>query len=181
MQGNQRDTQTHTQVHRVHSSEKVDPPRPGIEPVSPTLAGRFFTTEPPGKPLECSVSKAESDFIQPHLKSLKKFAEGGVALEQAHGSGLLSQACRHLMEAMVLAQRVPADCRPGRPPRCRGPRFCTPQGVLGDPPSGLLTGEEEALSALAQMSGGRETPPGSSPHDSGLSLGLHRCANTGAT
>ena len=22
----------------------------GIEPVSPTLAGRFFTTEPPGKP-----------------------------------------------------------------------------------------------------------------------------------
>ena len=25
------------------------PPRPGIEPVSPALAGRFFTTEPPGK------------------------------------------------------------------------------------------------------------------------------------
>ena len=25
-------------------------PRPGIEPVSPALAGRFFTTEPPGKP-----------------------------------------------------------------------------------------------------------------------------------
>ena len=23
---------------------------PGIEPTSPTLAGRFFTTEPPGKP-----------------------------------------------------------------------------------------------------------------------------------
>ena len=26
-----------------------DFPTPGIEPVSPTLAGRFFTTEPPGK------------------------------------------------------------------------------------------------------------------------------------
>ena len=26
---------------------------PGIEPVSPALAGRFFTTEPPGKPLSC--------------------------------------------------------------------------------------------------------------------------------
>ena len=26
-------------------------PGPGIEPVSPALAGRFFTTEPPGKPL----------------------------------------------------------------------------------------------------------------------------------
>ena len=25
-------------------------PDPGIKPVSPTLAGRFFTTEPPGKP-----------------------------------------------------------------------------------------------------------------------------------
>ena len=24
--------------------------RPGIEPVSPALAGGFFTTEPPGKP-----------------------------------------------------------------------------------------------------------------------------------
>ena len=26
-------------------------PRPGLEPVSPTLAGRFSTTAPPGKPL----------------------------------------------------------------------------------------------------------------------------------
>jgi len=27
-----------------------DIPNPGIEPASPALAGRFFTTEPPGKP-----------------------------------------------------------------------------------------------------------------------------------
>ena len=27
-----------------------DLPRPRIEPESPALAGRFFTTEPPGKP-----------------------------------------------------------------------------------------------------------------------------------
>ena len=26
-----------------------DLPKPGIKPVSPALAGRFFTTEPPGK------------------------------------------------------------------------------------------------------------------------------------
>ena len=26
------------------------PPRPGLEPVSPALAGRFSTTVPPGKP-----------------------------------------------------------------------------------------------------------------------------------
>ena len=29
-----------------------DPPRPGLEPVSPALAGRFSTTAPPGKPLQ---------------------------------------------------------------------------------------------------------------------------------
>ena len=28
----------------------ADLPDPGIEPMSPALAGRFFTTEPPGKP-----------------------------------------------------------------------------------------------------------------------------------
>ena len=28
-----------------------DPPRPGLEPVSPALAGGFSTTAPPGKPL----------------------------------------------------------------------------------------------------------------------------------
>ena len=27
-----------------------DLPRPGLEPVSPALAGRFLTTAPPGKP-----------------------------------------------------------------------------------------------------------------------------------
>ena len=27
-----------------------DPPRPGLETVSPALAGRFSTTAPPGKP-----------------------------------------------------------------------------------------------------------------------------------
>ena len=29
-------------------------PDPGIEPVSPALAGGFFTTEPPGKPIYMS-------------------------------------------------------------------------------------------------------------------------------
>ena len=29
-----------------------DPPRPGLEPMSPALAGRFSTTAPPGKPLK---------------------------------------------------------------------------------------------------------------------------------
>ena len=33
-----------------------DPPGPGIEPVSPALAGGFFTTEPPGKPPDTLLS-----------------------------------------------------------------------------------------------------------------------------
>ena len=32
-----------------------DLPGPGIKPVSPALAGGFFTTEPPGKPLLVGV------------------------------------------------------------------------------------------------------------------------------
>ena len=31
-------------------------PDPGIEPVSPALAGELFTTEPPGEPMHCSVN-----------------------------------------------------------------------------------------------------------------------------
>ena len=30
-----------------------DPPRSGIELISPALAGRFFATKPPGKPYKC--------------------------------------------------------------------------------------------------------------------------------
>ena len=32
-----------------------DPPRPGLEPVSPALAGRFSTIAPPGKPCKSSL------------------------------------------------------------------------------------------------------------------------------
>ena len=38
-----------------------DLPRPGIEPVPPALAGGFFTTEPPGKPLQCILDPFPSD------------------------------------------------------------------------------------------------------------------------
>ena len=37
-----------------------DLPRPGLEPVSPALAGRFSTTAPPGKP---QISLWDTDFI----------------------------------------------------------------------------------------------------------------------
>ena len=34
------------------SSSRRGLPDPGFEPMSPALAGRFFTTKPPGKPME---------------------------------------------------------------------------------------------------------------------------------
>ena len=34
-----------------------DLPRPGLEPMSPALAGRFSTTAPPGKPNKCPAFK----------------------------------------------------------------------------------------------------------------------------
>ncbi|KAJ8792835.1 hypothetical protein J1605_004020 [Eschrichtius robustus] len=37
-----------------------DLPRPGLEPVSPALAGRFSTTAPPGKP-SMSLNKGDWD------------------------------------------------------------------------------------------------------------------------
>ena len=39
-----------------------DLPDPAIEPASPALAGRFFTTEPPGKP---KVITADGFFFLP--------------------------------------------------------------------------------------------------------------------
>ena len=41
-----------------------DPPRPGLEPMSPALAGRFSTTAPPGKPLEPILILIRKDRIE---------------------------------------------------------------------------------------------------------------------
>ena len=40
-----------------------DLPEPGIEPVSPALAGKFFTTEPPGKPVRRSVTQQKNYLV----------------------------------------------------------------------------------------------------------------------
>ena len=36
-----------------------DPPRPGLEPVSPALAGRFSTTAPRGKPHSSTLNNSQ--------------------------------------------------------------------------------------------------------------------------
>ena len=40
-----------------------DLPGPGLEPVSPALAGRFLTTAPPGKPRGCYYKMQLNIFI----------------------------------------------------------------------------------------------------------------------
>ena len=52
------------QTHRLSSCSSRaqllrgiwDPPRPGLEPVSPALAGRLSTTAPPGKPQKVIIN-----------------------------------------------------------------------------------------------------------------------------
>ena len=45
-------------------------PRPGLEPVSPALAGRFSTTAPPGKP-QSNLLKIQMDHILSALKNMQ--------------------------------------------------------------------------------------------------------------
>ena len=47
-----------------------DPPDSGIEPESPALAGRFFTTEPPGKP---SIDNGIMDYYKWFVDFTRKF------------------------------------------------------------------------------------------------------------
>ena len=47
-----------------------DLPRPGLEPGSPALAGRFSTTAPPGKPV-VAVFKIKLLNVSQHLKIIK--------------------------------------------------------------------------------------------------------------
>ena len=50
-----------------------DLPDPGIEPESPELAGRFFTAEPPGKPVEMvtHMIKSHTHTHRVHVKLVK--------------------------------------------------------------------------------------------------------------
>ena len=47
-----------------------DLPRPGLEPVSPALAGRFSTTVPPGKPPHLLYSSVDGDLRCFHLLAI---------------------------------------------------------------------------------------------------------------
>ena len=79
-----------------------DLPDPGIEPESPALAGRFFTTEPPGKPREHCVL-----VVQP-LSGVLLFATLWTVALQAPLSSTISQSLLKFMciELVILSNRL---------------------------------------------------------------------------
>ena len=59
-----------------------DPPRPGLEPMSPALAGRFSTTAPPGKPcVVYSSSYVAVEHLKCDLSKLRCFVSVNIKIE----------------------------------------------------------------------------------------------------
>ena len=73
-----------------------DLPTPGMEQVSSALAGRFFTTEPPGKP-EASVLNDKTFSSVQQLSRARLFATPWTAAHQASLSITNSQSLLKLM------------------------------------------------------------------------------------
>ena len=69
-----------------------DLPRPGLEPVSPALAGRLSTTAPPGKPLNGKLLNHKSNMYHARNFGNQKKKENGIPrkLSLSHISFLLS-------------------------------------------------------------------------------------------
>ena len=50
-------------------------PNPGIKPASPALAGRFFTTEPPGKPQRIGWLDNITNLTEMNLSRLREIVK----------------------------------------------------------------------------------------------------------
>ena len=87
-----------------------DLPRPGLEPVSPALAGRFSTTAPPGKPLTCVLLRGNLDTqedTRDELTQRKNHARTREAAVQAKERGLRwNQTCWHLFPGLLASRMV---------------------------------------------------------------------------
>ena len=84
-----------------------DLPRPGLEPVSPALAGRFLTTAPPGKPEFCIINT---------LKSRRSALQGTINLhegryKQVQGEGFeVYGEVRELHQFFFFFKDFPLKC-----------------------------------------------------------------------
>ena len=64
-------------------------PNPGIEPTSPLLAGRFFITEPPGKPYRQTLGAIKSEEHQRGLQGLQMSWWGQPTLSKCGPSSVM--------------------------------------------------------------------------------------------
>ena len=64
-----------------------DLPRSGIKPVSPALAGTFFTAEPPGKPKTCTETGLSHHACPCCARAVSTASHGGSACPPQPGSG----------------------------------------------------------------------------------------------
>ena len=82
-----------------------DPPRPGLEPVSPALAGRLSTTAPPGKP---GISSFK--FLG-NLHTVFKVVYQFTFLPAVHRVPFSPHPCQHLLFLVFLIIAILIDVR----------------------------------------------------------------------
>ena len=87
-----------------------DPPRPGFEPVFLMLAGRFLTTEPPGKSDSSTLILLFSLFVSPSGAGLKSF-HPSISAVQTHLPFLISSPTLMCFVAFGSISVSFLDCR----------------------------------------------------------------------
>ena len=88
-----------------------DLPRSGIKPVSPALAGTFFTTEPPGKPKTCIETGLSHHACPCCARAVSTASHGELACLPPPGSGRCTSCPRagsgaHPLPCLLLYPRT---------------------------------------------------------------------------
>ena len=111
-----------------------DLPDPGIKPASPELAGRFFTTEPLGKPLImlflCLLLSPNFRHMPPGICSRSQTPP--LSVNHHFAAAKLLQSCPTLCDPMDSSQQGPLSMEFSRQEHWSG-LPCPSPGVLPDP------------------------------------------------
>ena len=111
-----------------------DLPDPGIKPASPELAGRFFTTEPLGKPLImlflCLLLSPNFRHMPPGICSRSQTPP--LSVNHHFAAAKLLQSCPTLCDPMDSSQQAPLSMEFSRQEHWSG-LPCPSPGVLPDP------------------------------------------------